>query len=116
ARSYDPNLARFTTTDPSGQETNAYLYAEGDPINRTDPNGLFDFAATLAAAGAATAGAVVGNLVGGPILAGALGGCLGGAVGERTTGGSLKDAGESCLTWAALGALGGAATVVVPKA
>ncbi|MFK0180704.1 RHS repeat-associated core domain-containing protein [Streptomyces xanthochromogenes] len=39
ARSYDPNLARFTTTDPSGQETNPYLYAGGDPVNRTDPSG-----------------------------------------------------------------------------
>ncbi|MYS07603.1 hypothetical protein GTW71_14425, partial [Streptomyces sp. SID6041] len=26
--------------DPSGQETNPYLYAAGDPINHTDPNGL----------------------------------------------------------------------------
>ncbi|PJM99541.1 Wall-associated protein, partial [Streptomyces sp. CB01201] len=43
ARSYDPNLARFTTTDPSGQETNAYLYAEGDPVNRSDPSGLLSF-------------------------------------------------------------------------
>ncbi|WP_435866954.1 RHS repeat-associated core domain-containing protein [Streptomyces xanthochromogenes] len=40
ARSYDPNLARFTTTDPSGQENNPYLYAAGDPINQTDPIGL----------------------------------------------------------------------------
>ncbi|WP_262985342.1 RHS repeat-associated core domain-containing protein [Streptomyces sp. SDr-06] len=116
ARSYDPSLGRFTSTDPSGQDTNPYLYADGDPINRTDPTGLFDFAATLAAAGAATAGAVVGTLLGGPILGGFLGGCLGGAVGERTTGGSLKDAGESCATWGVIGAIGGAATVFLPKA
>ncbi|MFE5402736.1 RHS repeat-associated core domain-containing protein [Streptomyces sp. NPDC056580] len=31
ARYYDPSTARFTQTDPSGQETNAYLYAAGDP-------------------------------------------------------------------------------------
>ncbi|WP_373559793.1 RHS repeat-associated core domain-containing protein [Streptomyces sp. TLI_55] len=40
ARYYDPQLGRFTQPDPSGQETNPYLYTGGDPINRTDPNGL----------------------------------------------------------------------------
>ncbi|MEU7696682.1 RHS repeat-associated core domain-containing protein [Streptomyces sp. NPDC039028] len=40
ARYYDPHLGRFTQPDPSGQETNPYLYATGDPINHTDPNGL----------------------------------------------------------------------------
>ncbi|MEV5275754.1 RHS repeat-associated core domain-containing protein [Streptomyces werraensis] len=39
-RYYDPTLGRFTQPDPSGQETNPYLYAGGDPINRTDPTGL----------------------------------------------------------------------------
>ncbi|MEU8295181.1 RHS repeat-associated core domain-containing protein [Streptomyces pseudogriseolus] len=35
-----PTLGRFTQPDPSGQETNPYLYAGGDPINRMDPTGL----------------------------------------------------------------------------
>jgi RHS repeat-associated protein len=39
-RYYDPSLGRFTQPDPSGQETNPYLYAAGDPINNTDPTGL----------------------------------------------------------------------------
>ncbi|MFE2267219.1 RHS repeat-associated core domain-containing protein [Streptomyces griseosporeus] len=39
ARYYDPTLGRFTQPDPSGQESNPYLYAAGDPINRTDPSG-----------------------------------------------------------------------------
>ncbi|MEV5433997.1 RHS repeat-associated core domain-containing protein [Streptomyces sp. NPDC052701] len=39
-RSYDPHPGRFTQPDPSGQETNACLYAGGDPINNTDPPGL----------------------------------------------------------------------------
>ncbi len=39
-RYYDPTLGRFTQLDPSGQETNPYLYAGGDPINNTDPSGL----------------------------------------------------------------------------
>ncbi|MFD3515441.1 RHS repeat-associated core domain-containing protein [Streptomyces sp. NPDC058657] len=40
ARYYDPRVGRFTSPDPSGQEKNPYLYAEGDPVNRIDPNGL----------------------------------------------------------------------------
>ncbi|AYG78254.1 tRNA(Glu)-specific nuclease WapA [Streptomyces hundungensis] len=39
ARYYDANLGRFTQPDPSGKEKNPYLYAEGDPVNRIDPNG-----------------------------------------------------------------------------
>ncbi|MFE0726033.1 RHS repeat-associated core domain-containing protein [Streptomyces rochei] len=38
-RYYDPALGRFTQPDPSGLETNPYLYAEGDPINLVDPSG-----------------------------------------------------------------------------
>ncbi|MGW6287304.1 RHS repeat-associated core domain-containing protein [Streptomyces sp. NPDC055107] len=40
ARYYDPNIGRFTTPDPSGQEQNPYLYAAGDPVNNIDPSGL----------------------------------------------------------------------------
>ncbi|MFD3648648.1 RHS repeat-associated core domain-containing protein [Streptomyces cyaneofuscatus] len=40
ARYYDPNIGRFTTPDPSGQEKNPYLYAAGDPVNEIDPTGL----------------------------------------------------------------------------
>ncbi|MFF5616052.1 RHS repeat-associated core domain-containing protein [Streptomyces albidoflavus] len=43
ARYYDPNIGRFTSQDPSGQEKNPYLYAEGDPVNRIDPSGLSSF-------------------------------------------------------------------------
>ncbi|MFF9395297.1 RHS repeat-associated core domain-containing protein [Streptomyces griseoluteus] len=43
ARYYDANIGRFTQPDPSGQEKNPYLYAEGDPVNRIDPDGLFSF-------------------------------------------------------------------------
>ncbi|BFO18468.1 hypothetical protein SHKM778_48560 [Streptomyces sp. KM77-8] len=39
-RYYDPSLGRFTQPDPSGQEANTYLYADGDPVNKTDPDGL----------------------------------------------------------------------------
>jgi RHS repeat-associated protein len=43
ARSYDPSLGRFTQPDPSGQETNTYLYADGDPVNHIDPRGTLTF-------------------------------------------------------------------------
>nr|WP_155069221.1 RHS repeat-associated core domain-containing protein [Streptomyces taklimakanensis] len=43
ARYYDPNLGRFTQPDPSGQETNPYLYAAGGPANRIDPTGLLSW-------------------------------------------------------------------------
>ncbi len=43
ARYYDANIGRFTQPDPSGQEENPYLYAEGDPVNRIDPAGLFSW-------------------------------------------------------------------------
>jgi RHS repeat-associated protein len=39
ARYYDPNIGRFTQRDPSGQEQDPYLYAEGDPVNRIDRQG-----------------------------------------------------------------------------
>jgi RHS repeat-associated protein len=43
ARYYDPNIGRFTQPDPPGQEQNPYLYAEGDPVNKIDPNGTLPF-------------------------------------------------------------------------
>jgi RHS repeat-associated protein len=41
ARYYDPTLARFTQTDPSGQETNPSAAFGNDPVNHTDPNGTW---------------------------------------------------------------------------
>ncbi|MGZ2362332.1 RHS repeat-associated core domain-containing protein, partial [Streptomyces sp. 372A] len=56
ARYYDPTLGRFTQPDPSGQETNTYLYATGDPINHTDPSGLISVGDALGVAGDAITG------------------------------------------------------------
>ncbi|GAA2569223.1 MULTISPECIES: RHS repeat-associated core domain-containing protein [Streptomyces] len=67
-RYYDPTLGRFTQPDPSGQETNPYLYANGDPINNSDPTGLYsidDFKSDVGFVGStATIGGVIGGGVG----------------------------------------------------
>ncbi|MFC8870227.1 RHS repeat-associated core domain-containing protein [Streptomyces sp. NPDC057148] len=62
-RYYDPTLGRFTQPDPSGQETNPYLYAAGDPINNSDPSGLISLGGIFDAAGWAAmfGGALTGD-------------------------------------------------------
>ncbi|MFE5208951.1 RHS repeat-associated core domain-containing protein [Streptomyces sp. NPDC056600] len=65
ARYYDPNIGRFNSPDPSGQEKNPYLYAEGDPVNRIDPTGLLGmglFTGALSAVGLSNDGASVGAM------------------------------------------------------
>jgi RHS repeat-associated protein len=45
ARDYDADVGRWTSKDPilfDGGQGNLYLYVDGDPINRFDPNGLVD--------------------------------------------------------------------------
>ena len=94
ARYYDPRIGRFTQPDPSGQETNPYLYAAGDPVNQIDPTGLawydpvlrvaeksLDFAVAGGIGGCVTT-AEIGCLEGAAV--GGFGGALGGiAVGIR---------------------------------
>jgi len=41
ARYYDPSMGRWTQQDPSGQDANPYAYVGGDPVNMTDPSGMF---------------------------------------------------------------------------
>ena len=46
ARPYDPNLARWITRDPVGERggNNLYVYVDNNPINKTDPLGLWGVA------------------------------------------------------------------------
>lgn len=43
ARYYRPAGGRLTQPDPSGKEQNRYNYVGCNPINATDPSGLFTF-------------------------------------------------------------------------
>jgi RHS repeat-associated protein len=46
ARDYDPLVGRWTSKDPIrfvGGQTNIYVYVGNEPVNRSDPSGLFDF-------------------------------------------------------------------------
>ncbi|MFI2242555.1 RHS repeat-associated core domain-containing protein [Streptomyces chrestomyceticus] len=105
ARYYDPSVGRFTQPDPSGQETNPYLYAEGDPVNHIDHGGLYsvgDFGSDIGAiVGAGTAGAMVGSGTGCAVgfFAASLPGCGAGAAAGTAIGG-------------AVGVLGGIAAVI----
>ncbi|WP_420802456.1 RHS repeat-associated core domain-containing protein [Streptomyces taklimakanensis] len=109
ARYYDPHLGRFPQSDPSGRETNSYLYATGDPVNRTDPTGLFSLSDGLNSIAAGTLGVTVTAAltpVIGPLGGAIVGGCAGGAVEATWTGGDLGDSVLACAGGAALGAVG----------
>ncbi|MFF7365851.1 RHS repeat-associated core domain-containing protein, partial [Streptomyces sp. NPDC008125] len=94
ARYYDPTLGRFTQPDPSGQEANTYLYAAGDPINRTDPGGLdnspLEYVNFALGAVGAVAG-IVGLVAASPVIVGVAAG-VGAAIGI-----ALVVEGAACL-------------------
>ncbi|CAL9321361.1 hypothetical protein SUDANB66_06317 [Streptomyces sp. SudanB66_2053] len=89
-RYYDPTLGRFTQPDPSGQETNPYLYAVGDPVNNTDPTGLAPSAGEITVVtlgvismatgvgGALATGVVAAEVLGGISLTTGIAGGVGG--------------------------------------
>ncbi|ATE54386.1 RHS repeat-associated core domain-containing protein [Actinosynnema pretiosum] len=87
-RVYDSAFARFRSTDPTGQEANPYNYAQGDPINRSDPTGGY----SSADAAGDVLGAFVGGIVGfafgvgtgNAILGAGIAFCFGAAISEGT--------------------------------
>ncbi|NJQ02519.1 hypothetical protein HCK00_18725 [Streptomyces sp. PLAI1-29] len=107
-RYYDPHLGRFTQPDPSGQETNPYLYASGDCVNRTDPTGLFSFSDVFDT-GSDIFGVVTGCLggIGAAAETGAItyASAVGGVVGAGV--GSAVGAGAAVVGSCALGGVAG---------
>ncbi len=90
-RYYNPQIARWTTKDPSGLragDVNEYRYVGNNVTNATDPTGLFSAGGAVGSGlvGAGT-GALVGAYIGAPFFgvgaapAAVVGGLLGGAIG-----------------------------------
>ncbi|MRS05091.1 hypothetical protein EG832_18040, partial [bacterium] len=75
ARYYDPKAGRFITRDPisfAGGDVNLYAYVRNNPVNFTDPNGLFAQAIVIplippAIVALGKAVAVVGGVIAGGI-------------------------------------------------
>ncbi|MFJ8948407.1 RHS repeat-associated core domain-containing protein, partial [Streptomyces sp. NPDC102395] len=65
----DADIGRFTQPDPSGQEKNPYLYAEGDPVNRIDPTGTISLNGVMDTVGKAGDAIAIGEF-GGQLLTG----------------------------------------------
>ena len=63
ARYYDPVVGRFVSEDPIGTAggPNQYAFAAGDPVNFSDPSGLFPGACPLALQSMGYASIVVGH-------------------------------------------------------
>ncbi len=101
ARYYDPNIGRFNSPDPSGQEKNPYLYAEGDPVNRIDPSGLaaWDALGMVGDAVQGTAHLLEGDTkaLWGDVAGFVAGAVVGGACEAIMLGGSLPTAGASAV-------------------
>ncbi|MEU1049405.1 RHS repeat-associated core domain-containing protein [Streptomyces sp. NPDC005897] len=114
-RYYDPTLGRFTQPDPSGQEENPYLYAEGDPVNRTDPTGLFGWGEIGGIVLGTAIGAAATVVTGNPIAGSVIGGCAGGAVTESINGNGPGDMAKACVGYGIAGGVLGSASKLLPK-
>ncbi|WP_395575878.1 RHS repeat-associated core domain-containing protein [Streptomyces sp. BK79] len=107
-RYYDPSLGRFTQPDPSGQETNPYLYAAGDPINNSDPSGLLSLGEGLGLAGTVVGLAALAP-VSAPVAIGATAASVGLTVaGSIASGNSASETAAVGIFSAATGGVGAA--------
>ena len=133
ARDYDPETGRWTNRDPigfAGRQGNQYLYVDGDPVNRIDPDGrIAPLLAAVLVGGAI--GAVSGGLGYalttskfslGSFLAATAGGAAGGALAPViaieliTTGAVTSLLGAGLLANTASGAAGSVVTSAIdPK-
>lgn len=62
ARLYDPAIGRFYSPDSLGEYASPYTYVGNDPVNATDPSGLWTRWNSATAAGVVAASAVVAPL------------------------------------------------------
>ncbi len=84
ARYYQPELGRWSQQDPSGQEANAYLYVNSNPVNFVDPTGLFCVFGTYGGPGGGSRGGSV-NDIDCPFGQTDAGGCNGARSSEEVT-------------------------------
>jgi RHS repeat-associated protein len=112
ARYYDPTTGRFIQADPSGQESNPYTYAAGDPINRVDPTGLAEtLGQKILAVAIGVAVTAVATPFVDPVVASAFGACAAAAANTAFSGGTFGEAIGNCIIF---GVLGGAAKAIGP--
>lgn len=108
ARFYDPSAGRFTQYDPTGQESNPYLYGNGDPIGFVDPSGTsakgWSKGLSIASTAASIASlALTATGVGAPLAAGLTIASTALSVGSRAVVGDTRGA----VAAGALGAIPG---------
>ncbi|ANZ41879.1 hypothetical protein BBK82_44060 [Lentzea guizhouensis] len=128
-RVYDSAMARFRSPDPTGQESNPYNYAKGDPVNQSDPTGGYSWADFGQDVGSSAAGLASGAIIGvacastagvgcfvGAAVAGATLGAAGGGLGAAIGGGDSAKIRDAAISGAISGAIGGVGGVPLGKA
>src|SRR5262249_55562753 len=94
-REYDPATGQFLTVDPLVADTGTpYTYADNDPINATDPPGMFSITGCFLFCGGYDSGHGIGVGLGSPSLDVEIN------VGKATASGGLDD--KKALSWSAM--------------